>query len=68
MNKNLVFHPPKIDFAARNYSPQFQDILNLMLQRDPKMRADLSVVCRTKVVQPYFAAVKNEEEKAMKAR
>lgn len=61
MNASLSFIVPQIDFIRRNYSPNIQELLSLMLQRDPKKRADLSVICRFKLVEPFYLQLKKEE-------
>lgn len=61
MNPRLAFVPPKIDYARRNYSADVQDILVLMLQRDPKKRADLASVCGLPIVQKIHRQLVKEE-------
>lgn len=65
MNSNLSFVVPQIDCVRRNYSPKFQDILNVMLQRDPKKRQDLTAICRFKILEPIYMDLKKEEFQAL---
>lgn len=63
MNMRLSFVPPKIDYTRRNYSAGVQDILVMMLQRDPKKRAALDCICRLTLVENIYKQLVKEEKK-----
>lgn len=65
MNPSLSYIVPKINRSVANLPASFQDLLNLMLQRDPKKRADLSVICRLKLVENIYQDLQREEKAAL---
>jgi serine/threonine protein kinase len=63
MNFRLIFIPPKIDFFRRNYSSNVQDLLDLMLQRDPKKRYGLKSICVHPIcLEIYLKLLKEERD------
>lgn len=61
MNPRLTYTPPTIDYVRRNYSSGVQDILVLMLQRDPQKRANLNVIVRLPLVEKISLQLNKEE-------
>lgn len=45
MNFNLIFQPPVIDYEKRHYDYRVQSILEGMVQRDPRKRHTINVIC-----------------------
>jgi hypothetical protein len=62
MNKQLTYKPPVIDFARRNYDKGTQTMLEMMLQRDPKMRKDLKLICKFPLVSDIYKDLCKEEQ------
>ncbi|XP_070508307.1 serine/threonine-protein kinase Nek5-like [Chironomus tepperi] len=46
LNSVLTFTCPKVDWISRKYDPNYQQVLEMMLQRDPEKRKDISTICR----------------------
>lgn len=61
MNTRLSFVSPKIDYNRRNYSAGVQDLLDAMVQRDPKKRSTLNQICRMPIVSQIFQELVKEE-------
>lgn len=64
MNSRLSFTPPEIDYKRRNYDPAIQELMSLMLQRNPQKRVDLNCVCKMPIVRKIYEELKAEEAKA----
>lgn len=63
MNFNLDFFPPVIDCKRRCYDPRIQNILELMVQRDPSKRAHITTICNNAFLKtsPYYIELMKED-------
>lgn len=55
------YKPPHIDFARRNYSSKFQDIIDVCLQKNPKFRWAIEDICHLPAIESYYKIRKDEE-------
>lgn len=45
INPLLIFQCPKVDWIGRKYDASYQQVLEMMLQRDPEKRKDINIIC-----------------------
>jgi serine/threonine protein kinase len=67
LNANLEFIPPVIDCARRRYDVRVQQLLETMLQRDPKRRASIEQICNHPLLtsMPFYSILVLEDKQAM---
>lgn len=60
MNPLLTYQCPKVDWIGRKYDPNYQQALEMMLQRDPEKRKDINIICAFPLFDRMFSFLENE--------
>jgi serine/threonine protein kinase len=63
LNYKLDFYPPQIDYVRRRYDGRVQDLLEMMVQRNPMKRATIQTICNQPVLKtsPIYSTLMLED-------